>query len=115
MLLRLETSAGIEISLGSIQNRGTIRITLLYIWEIYSEIDDTLFLYTYTHGHKSRTDSPFMEWNGIFQKGVEEGKIAVTPLSFKIQITTDKAFKMREVMSLNSQWFQKYVVKFETT
>ena len=54
------------------------------------------------------TLGPFMEKNGLFQKGVEEGKSAFTSLSFKIQITTDEIFKMRYITSLNSQWFQKY-------
>ena len=40
--------------------------------------------------------------------GVEEDKSAVTPLSFKIQITIDETFKMRYITSLNSQWIQRY-------
>ena len=40
--------------------------------------------------------------------GMMEGKSAVMPLSFKIQITTDETFKMRYITSLNSLWVQKY-------
>ena len=38
--------------------------------------------------------------------GVTESKSAATPLSFKIQIKQDQTFKMRYIMSMNSNWFQ---------
>ena len=43
-----------------------------------------------------------------FKKGMAEGKSAVTPLRFKIEITTDWTFKIRYITSLNFQWFKKY-------
>ena len=38
--------------------------------------------------------------------GVTESKSAATPLSLKIQIKQDQTFKMRYIMSMNSNWFQ---------
>ena len=51
-------------------------------------------------------------YNGLFQKGVAEGKSAVTPLSCKLYITIDYTFKMRYITSLNSWLGSPYLDGF---